>query len=110
MANFNSLRTEFYESKVTKKRSVFVALPAIAWQPIEGACGCAFCKAHPELIPQWDTMVVSADKDGARHSHVCHYPEFTNPLARSFMTVYQSEQQQEAMARAFRRQCKEVQS
>jgi|SRR5215831_7661259 len=36
--------------------AVYVRIPAEIAQPINGGCQCAYCKAHPEQIPTWDTL------------------------------------------------------
>lgn len=84
MIKMNGLRTERAEHKAHGKvigHTIFVALPMECWRPIQGGCGCPFCKAHPELIPHWDTLVVDAARTAKRRDHTttCHYPEFTNP-------------------------------
>ncbi len=66
-----SLRTELY------KKTIFIALPKEAWRPINGGCACPFCKAHPELAPQWDTMTVDASGK-SKYTWICHYPEFAS--------------------------------
>ena len=71
MANFHSLRTELY------KKTIFVALPKEAWRPIEGECACPFCKSHPDLRPQWDTLVIDATGK-SKYTSTCHYPEFAS--------------------------------
>jgi hypothetical protein len=66
-----SLRTEKY------KNTIFVALPKEAWRAIESGCGCSFCKSHPDIAPQWDTLVVDATGK-SRYTTTCHYPEFSS--------------------------------
>ena len=78
----NGLRTEYCEHRAKKRngdeyvcgKTIFVALPKEAWRKIEGGCGCDFCKSHPELEPQWDTLVVDATGK-SRYTTTCHYPE-----------------------------------
>lgn len=87
--DMRSLRTEYCEHKAKRKngtefrigKTIFVALPMECWQPIQGGCGCTYCKDHPELIPHWDTMVIDATGK-SRFTSLCHYPEFTNPSGR----------------------------
>jgi hypothetical protein len=89
MLDFRSLRTEFCEHKARGKvvgKTIFVALPMPAWRPIQGGCGCPFCKSHPELIPHWDTMTIDATGK-SRFTSICHYPEFTNPTAQPWSAV-----------------------
>ena len=81
----NGLRTEL----ATNKKTIFVALPAECWRPIEGGCGCDWCKAHPDQVPQWDTLVVNPvcgrrkgkiDSLYSDYTSTCHYPEFSQPF------------------------------
>lgn len=52
--------------------SIFIPLPPLARRPIAGGCQCAFCKAHPDQTPQWDTLAVSP---GTKYAWTVHYPE-----------------------------------
>lgn len=42
--------------------TIFVPLPQEAWREIKGGCTCSYCKAHPSLIPSWDTLAIGATK------------------------------------------------
>jgi hypothetical protein len=54
----------------TKAFTTFVSLPVPLQRPITGGCQCAFCKAHPNRPPMWDTLAT----DGV-DSWTVHYPE-----------------------------------
>ena len=81
----NGLRSELARNQKT----VFVALPMECWRPIQGGCGCPYCKAHPELIPHWDTLVVNPTCGTGKvkspysdFTSTCHYPELANPTGQ----------------------------
>jgi hypothetical protein len=75
--NMNGLRTELAKNKKT----IFIALPSECWRPIEGGCGCDWCKSHPDQVPQWDTLVVNPQPSKRpEYTSVCHYPEFSQPF------------------------------
>lgn len=40
--------------------TIFVPLPAELRRPIDGGCSCSYCAAHPDEIPSWDTLAISA--------------------------------------------------
>jgi hypothetical protein len=52
---------------------LFVALPVELQRTIEGGCSCAYCKAHPDKTPMWDTLAI--DARAQRHTWTVHYPE-----------------------------------
>lgn len=85
VVNFNGLRTKFS----TNKKAIFVALLPEAWRPIEGGCGCDYCKTHPDQTPMWDTLVVKPQPPRKGYNNdftsTCHYPEFARCGARKDM-------------------------
>ena len=65
--------TNMNGAKVTHRNGTsFVALPAETRRPIDGGCQCAYCKAHPDKRPMWDTLAISAD---ATRAWTVHYPD-----------------------------------
>lgn len=68
------------------KDTIFIPLPRQAWQPCpNGQCCCDWCKAHPDCVPMWDTLVVGAkgEKRGKWDgTTMCHYPALANPLGK----------------------------
>jgi hypothetical protein len=52
-------------------QTTFIKLPENLRRPITGGCQCPFCKAHPHLIPQWDTL--ASGRRGL--AWTVHYPE-----------------------------------
>jgi hypothetical protein len=53
--------------------TIYLRIPADIATPIDGGCSCDYCKAHPLLIPAWDTVAVSDERGG--FSWTVHYPE-----------------------------------
>jgi hypothetical protein len=65
----------FNGTRVTKRGdTLFMPLPGDLRRPIEGGCSCAFCKAHPDLVPQWDVVACSP---ASPYAWTVHYPELT---------------------------------
>jgi hypothetical protein len=56
-----------------RKDTIFIALPADQQRPIEGACVCPFCVAHPDKQPMWDTLAVG--KNSGRWTSLVHFPD-----------------------------------
>lgn len=54
-------------------RTVYVRIPAEHSTPIDGGCCCDYCKAHPALVPRWDTLAVCAERGD--YSWTVHYPD-----------------------------------
>jgi hypothetical protein len=78
--NLNGRRV--YHVKGTHTDCTFLPLPRELWRPIEGKCGCAFCRANPNDGPFWDTLVSGKDAgpDGSgNHAWLCHAPEYRQP-------------------------------
>jgi hypothetical protein len=54
-----------------------------------GGCSCDYCKAHPEIKPAWDTLVVSGerqtriDRDWSWTVHMPDPTSFTAALKRT---------------------------
>jgi len=62
--------------RVTRKRdTIYVPLPPEARRRIAGGCQCPYCRAHPERIPQWDTLALSATPLERDFTFTVHYPE-----------------------------------
>jgi hypothetical protein len=59
------------------KVTFFARLPENAKRAIDGGCQCAFCKAHPDKTPAWDTLAVDPDSCTA---WTVHYPEMLDPV------------------------------
>jgi predicted FMN-binding regulatory protein PaiB len=60
------------------KNTIFVALPADVGNVIPGGCWCEYCKAHPDKVPTWDTLVIDAGRPSNKRREtttLCHYPE-----------------------------------
>jgi hypothetical protein len=47
-----------HRSKLPDSKTLFIPLPPEARKPITGGCQCAYCTAHPEEPPEWDTLAV----------------------------------------------------
>lgn len=77
-----SIEVRRYTSPAGSK-TIFIPLPRACWQPITAnQCACDWCKAHPDCVPMWDTMFVSADAPTNYRNDftsLCHYPEIANP-------------------------------
>jgi hypothetical protein len=41
--------------------AIYMRLPPDLQREITGGCECAYCKAHPDQTPMWDTMAISAN-------------------------------------------------
>ena len=54
------------------RTTIYLRIPAELATPC-GGCDCAYCKAHPERIPSWDTLAVCDTR--ADHSWTVHYPD-----------------------------------
>ncbi len=54
------------------KTTIFIPLPKEQHRPINGGCGCVYCKEHPGKIPAWDTLAVNPD---CERTWTVHYPE-----------------------------------
>lgn len=54
--------------------TVLIGLPRRMHRPIVGGCQCAFCAAHPHLIPSWDAIAAHPDAD---YPWTVHAPELT---------------------------------
>jgi len=64
---FNGLKPKLVKS------TLFVPLPVEAQRPIEGGCGCGYCKSHPDKLPAWDTLAIDAKAE--QRTWTVHYPE-----------------------------------
>lgn len=70
--------TSMNGSAVTRRnKTIFVALPVALRRPIEGGCSCAYCAAHPDQVPAWDTLAIGEKKrvDANDVTWVVHAPE-----------------------------------
>lgn len=48
-------------TRITRRdNSIFIPLPPAVRRDIPGGCDCTWCKAHPEFVPQWDTLSIAA--------------------------------------------------
>lgn len=59
--------------------SVYVRIPAEYRRPIAGGCSCRYCKAHPAVVPAWDTLGIPLK--GQRNGNdtwIVHAPEWTS--------------------------------
>lgn len=54
-------------------KAIFVPLPGGERRPINGGCNCAFCKAHPDQVPQWDALGINTANP--TDTWTVHYPE-----------------------------------
>ncbi len=54
----------------------WIDIPPGLAQPIDVGCDCEYCKAHPNEIPSWDTLVVDPF---ALHTRTIHNPLRRNP-------------------------------
>lgn len=56
--------------------TIFIRLPPDRQREC-GGCSCAYCKAHPELTPRWDTLAVALDKpaEGNDCTWTVHMPD-----------------------------------
>lgn len=56
--------------------TIFIRLP-LELQRECGGCCCAYCKAHPELTPRWDTLAVAVDKpiEANDYAWTVHMPD-----------------------------------
>lgn len=52
---------------------VFVRLPLELRRTFD-RCNCAYCTAHPDETPAWDTLAVPTDS-AARHTWSVHMPD-----------------------------------
>jgi hypothetical protein len=59
--------------KIGRSTTVYIRIPEALAVPIDGGCQCAYCKAHPALVPMWDTLAVPDDRNG--HAWTVHMPE-----------------------------------
>ena len=66
--------------------AIYVPLPRDVATPIDGGCGCSFCKAHPDITPAWDTVVIPLNEphrcgvDGCERTWTTtvHFPELAH--------------------------------
>lgn len=56
------------------KNTIFIAAPVEARRDIIGGCNCPYCVAHPDRVPQWDTIAV--DVTDPKDATFIHHPEF----------------------------------
>jgi hypothetical protein len=56
--------------------TIYIRIPRELQKPVNGGCGCDYCKAHPEAMPMWDTLCVGTKTPtrGNDYSWTVHLP------------------------------------
>ena len=69
-------------ARVTRRnQTLFVAVPAEMRRDIEGGCRCGFCVAHPDRVPQWDTLALARNGGPNARTWTVHCPELCEEMA-----------------------------
>jgi hypothetical protein len=56
--------------------AVYVRIPRELARPITGGCQCDYCRAHPALVPTWDTLGVPLLGQRGADTWTVHAPEW----------------------------------
>lgn len=54
--------------------AAYVRIPSADARPIDGGCGCGYCRTHPNEIPTWDTLGIPLT--GGERTWTLHAPEW----------------------------------
>ena len=44
------------------KDAIYMRIPTDVSTVIEWGCDCPYCKAHPDILPRWDTLAITTEK------------------------------------------------